>query len=78
MHTLNNFLQEHKKAIYVTLLAVLTLFLLMEYIPVLAPYSEWVTPPVALFVGLAFALICGQAHPKSIKRLRNIYFNIRW
>ena len=68
MHTLNNFLQEHKKAIYVTLLAVLTLFLLMEYIPVLAPYSEWVTPPVALFVGLAFALICGQAHPKFNKK----------
>ena len=68
MHTLNNFLQEHKKAIYVTLLAVLTLFLLMEYIPVLAPYSEWVTPPVALFVGLAFALICGQAHPEFNKK----------
>lgn len=68
MHTLNNFLQEHKKAIYVTFLAVLTLFLLMEYIPVLAPYSEWVTPPVALFVGLAFALICGQAHPKFNKK----------
>ena len=68
MHTLNNFLQEHKKAIYVTLLAVLTLFLLMEYIPVLAPYSEWVTPPVALFVGLAFSLFCGQAHPKFNKK----------
>ena len=46
----------------------MTLFLLMEYIPVLAPYSEWVTPPVALFVGLAFALICGQAHPKFNKK----------
>lgn len=68
MHALNNFLQEHKKAIYVTLLVVLTTFVLMEYIPVLSPYSEWVTPPVALFVGLAFALICGQAHPKFNKK----------
>lgn len=68
MHALNNFLQEHKKAIYVTLLVVLTTFVLLEYIPVLSPYSEWVTPPVALFVGLAFALICGQAHPKFNKK----------
>lgn len=68
MHTLNKFLQAHKKAIYVTLVIVLTLFLLIEYIPALAPYSEWVTPPVALFVGLAFALICGQAHPNFNKK----------
>lgn len=68
MHALNNFLQEHKKAIYVTLLVILTTFVLLEYIPVLSPYSEWVTPPVALFIGLAFALICGQAHPKFNKK----------
>lgn len=68
MHTFNKFLQAHKKAIYVTLVIVLTLFLLIEYIPALASYSEWVTPPVALFVGLAFALICGQAHPNFNKK----------
>lgn len=68
MHTFNKFLQAHKKAIYVTLVIVLTFFLLIEYIPALAPYSEWVTPPVALFIGLAFALICGQAHPNFNKK----------
>ena len=31
-------------------------------------YSAWVTPPVALFLGLAFALLCGQAHPKFNKK----------
>ncbi len=32
-------------------------------------YSAWVTPPVALFLGLAFALLCGQAHPKFNKKI---------
>ena len=31
-------------------------------------YYAWVTPPVALFLGLAFALLCGQAHPKFNKK----------
>lgn len=31
-------------------------------------YAAWVTPPVALFLGLAFALLCGQAHPKFNKK----------
>ena len=32
-------------------------------------FSSWVTPPVALFVGLAFALLCGQAYPKFNKKV---------
>lgn len=32
-------------------------------------YSAWVTPPVALFLGLSFALLCGQAHPKFNKKI---------
>lgn len=68
MKTLTAFLKEHNKAIYVTLLCILSLFLLMDYVPVLTPYSSWVTPPVALFMGLAFALLCGQAHPKFNKK----------
>ena len=28
-----------------------------------------VTPPVALFLGLSFALLCGQAHPKFNKKI---------
>lgn len=30
--------------------------------------SSWVTPPVALFLGLAFALTCGQAFPVFNKK----------
>nr|WP_320057778.1 putative sulfate exporter family transporter [uncultured Bacteroides sp.] len=62
-------LKANNKTIYVSLLVVLAFFLLLDYIPVLSAYSSWVTPPVALFLGLAFALTCGQAHPKFNKKV---------
>ncbi|MBP1613736.1 MAG: rane protein [Bacteroidetes bacterium] len=62
-------LKANNKTIYVSLLIVLAFFLLLDYIPVLSTYSSWVTPPVALFLGLAFALTCGQAHPKFNKKV---------
>lgn len=63
-----SFLQSNNKTIYVSLLVILTLFLLLDYIPGMHAVSAWVTPPVALFLGLAFALLCGQAHPKFNKK----------
>lgn len=62
-------LQQKNKAIYVGILSVLTFFLLMDYVPGLAHLSGWVTPPVALFLGLLFAMVCGQAHPKFNKKV---------
>lgn len=62
-------LQQNNKAIYVGLLSTLTFFLLMDYVLALAPFSRWVTPPVALFLGLIYALLCGQAHPKFNKKV---------
>lgn len=64
-----SFLQRHNKAVYVTLLAVLSFFLLLDYVPGMHAYAAWATPPVALFLGLAFALLCGQAHPKFNKKV---------
>ena len=61
-------LQQNNKVIYVGILSTLIVFLLMDYIPALATFSHWVTPPVALFLGLIFALVCGQAHPKFNKK----------
>ena len=61
-------LQAKNKTIYVALLSTLTLFLFLDYIPGLQAWSAWVTPPVALFLGLIFALTCGQAHPKFNKK----------
>ena len=55
--------------IYVSLLVILSFFLFLDYIPGMHAYSAWVTPPVALFLGLSFALLCGQAHPKFNKKI---------
>lgn len=62
-------LQRNNKMIYVSLLFILSFFLLLDYVPGMQVYSAWVTPPVALFLGLAFALSCGQAHPKFNKKV---------
>lgn len=61
-------LKAYNKTVYVSLLSILTFFLLLDYIPGMHALSAWVTPPLALFLGLAFALICGQAHPKFNKK----------
>lgn len=71
------FLQDNNKIIYVSLLIILTFFLFLDYIPGMHAYSAWVTPPVALFLGLAFALLCGQAHPKFNKKRPSICCSIR-
>ena len=60
------YLQRKNKITYVSLVVLLSIFLLLDYIP---GYSTWVTPPVALFLGLIFALSSGQAHPKFNKKV---------
>ena len=60
------YLQRKNKITYVSLVVLLSIFLLLDYIP---GYSTWVTPPVALFLGLIFALSIGQAHPKFNKKV---------
>ena len=62
-------LRIYNKPIYIALLSILTLCLLCDYIPALAVLSSWVTPPVALFLGLVFALTCGQAYPTFNKKV---------
>lgn len=61
--TQKNFLQKNSKTIYIILLSLLALLLLSAHIPGCANVSGLVTPPVALFCGLAFALLCGQPYP---------------
>ena len=63
------FLRTYNKPIYIALLSILTLCLLCDYIPALTVLSSWVTPPVALFLGLVFALTCGQAYPTFNKKV---------
>ena len=61
--------RSNNQVIYIALVAILTLFLLLGYVPGIESLTSWVTPPVALFLGLAFALIFGQAYPKFNKKV---------
>ena len=62
-------LQRCSKPLYKGLLVFLGFFLLLDYVPGCHALSSWVTPPVALFIGLIFALACGQAYPKFNKKV---------
>ena len=64
-----DFLKANNKTIYVGILLILAVCLLLGYVPGMTAFSSWVTPPVALFLGLAFALLCGQAYPKFNKKV---------
>lgn len=55
------------KVIYIVLLSVLSLCLFVDYIPGVP--KTWVTPPVALFAGLIYALVFGQAYPRFNKMM---------
>lgn len=63
------FLKEANKGIYIALLAVMVVCMLVGYVPGCGFFSAWITPPVALFLGLAYALCCGQAYPVFNKRV---------
>ena len=66
---MKDFLKTNNKTIYSGILAVLSVCLLLGYVPGMSAFSAWVTPPVAQFLGLAFALLCGQAYPKFNKKV---------
>ena len=68
MAAMTECLKANNKFVYVSLLVIQTLVLLIDFIPGASPYTHWLTPPIALFLGLAFALLCGQAHPKFNKK----------
>lgn len=62
-------LKKNNRILYIGILSVLVTCLLAGYVPGLEAFSSWVTPPVALFLGLVFALLCGQAYPKFNKKV---------
>ena len=63
------FLKTNNKTIYSGILVILVVCLLLDYVPGMSFFSSLVTPPVALFLGLVFALLCGQAYPKFNKKV---------
>ena len=62
-------MKKHSGIIYVTLLAVIVVALIATYIPSVMFLGSWATPPVVLFLGLAFALVCGQPYPAFNKKM---------
>ena len=62
-----NFMRKNSNVVYVALLAIIAALLLLDYIPAARVVTSYVTPPVVLFLGLAYALLCGQAYPKFNK-----------
>ena len=52
-----NFLRKNSNVIYIGLLGIIATLLLLDYIPAVKVVTSYVTPPVVLFLGLAYALL---------------------
>lgn len=63
------FMKNYSKTIYIVLLVTLSVALIATYVPSVAFLGSWVTPPVALFIGLLFALVFGQPFPGFNKKI---------
>ena len=59
-------MKKYSKLVYIVLVVLISVLLLMDYLP---NVDSYVSPLVALFLGLLFALICGQAYPKFNKKV---------
>ena len=62
-------MKNYSRIIYISLLVTLTIALTVTYIPSVVYLGSWLTPPVALFVGLLFAILFGQAFPEFNKKV---------
>lgn len=62
-------MERYKHIIYYTLIAIVVLGLACTYIPGLERLGSWITPPVALLMGLVIALTFGNVNPKLNKSM---------
>ena len=62
-------MKKYSKEIYISIITIAAVCLFGSYIPGLKFLSGWCTPPVMLFLGLAYALICGQGYPAINKKM---------
>ncbi|MDL2256867.1 putative sulfate exporter family transporter [Bacteroidales bacterium OttesenSCG-928-I14] len=61
-------LRRYSKPVYISIAGIFTGCLLLGYVPGLESVGAWVSPPLCLFTGLAYALLFGQAYPKFNKK----------
>ena len=59
-------MKKYAKRVYIALVVAISLLLLIDYLP---NVDSYVSPPIALFLGLLFALLFGQAYPKFNKKV---------
>lgn len=62
-------LKKYAPTIYLVILVVLIALLSMSLVPSFVGVSNYVTPPVALFMGLLYALLCGQPYASFNKKM---------
>ncbi|MBR5834828.1 MAG: putative sulfate exporter family transporter [Bacteroidales bacterium] len=62
-------MKRYSKEIYIAIVVIAAVCLFGAYVPALRFLSGWCTPPVMLFLGLAYALVCGQGYPSVNKKL---------
>lgn len=54
--------------VYILLVSIIGGVLILSLFQPLEPYTGWMSPPIALFLGLVFALAFGEAFPKFNKK----------
>ena len=59
-------MKKYTRQVYIALVVAISLLLLIDYLP---NVDSYVSPPIALFLGLLFALLFGQAYPKFNKKV---------
>ena len=62
-------MKRYSKEIYIAIVATAAACLFGSYIPGLQFLAKWCKPPVMLFIGLAYALLCGQGYPALNKKI---------
>lgn len=60
-------MERYKSVVYFVLLSLIVLGLVCTYIPSMQSLGAWVSPPIALLIGLVFALVFGNVQPKLNK-----------
>lgn len=65
-------LKKYDKVAYIITLSLLSVFVLMSCIPALSAVGGFVTPPVALFVGLVYALLFGKPFASFNKKMSKV------
>lgn len=65
-------LKKYDKVAYIITLSLLSVFVLMSCFPVLSAVGGFVTPPVALFVGLVYALLFGKPFASFNKKMSKV------